>query len=304
MDSIPIFVINLARSTLRKKHMEFQLKRLKLPHRIVPAVDGLSLDNTMVNAFQANRDLMLYRKPFTIGEIGCALSHLAVYKKICDEHIPYALILEDDVFIEPQLADIVQSVVIAQMPKNWDVLLCAYVQRGNIYSKSYKSARIKYCGRARLRVKNKSPFIVGFATEFCYHTAAYIVSYSGAKRLYNVGTPMKMPADILTGNAHAYDMKSYVLRNPCARQHVLWAQASTIKEQNSRSKKNFRKKIRHFIHNYAQKNIVMHIVNLAIHMLLLCKHFCLLTARGHRGIVPFLRKLSIVPRETMKREKM
>lgn len=282
--------------------MEFQLQRLGLQHQFVPAVDGSNLDKVTIDTIQANRDKILYRKYFTIGEIGCALSHLAVYKKICDEHIPCALILEDDVFIKPQLADIVQPLVIAHMPKNWDMLLCAYVQRGNISSKPYKRARIKYHGRVRLIAENNS-FIAGFATEFCYHTAAYIISHSGAQNLYNIGMPMLMPADILTGNAHTYGMKSYVLQNPCARQHVLWAQTSTIKEQAPVREKNVLKKTVHNIRIHAHKNVLMHIVNLAIHIVFLCKNFCMLATRGHRGVVPFLRKIGIVARETMKREK-
>ena len=31
------------------------------------------------------------------GAIGCALSHLKIYKHVVDNNIPYALILEDDV---------------------------------------------------------------------------------------------------------------------------------------------------------------------------------------------------------------
>ncbi len=303
MSNIPIFVINLARSSLRKKQMAFQLTRLGLEHEFVPAVDGASLDDATLVAIENNRDAQLYAKPFTVGEIGCGLSHLAVYKKICDDAIPCALILEDDVFLEAQLAHIVDAPVIAQMPKGWDMLLCAYVQRGNMYSKPYKHARIQWSGRTRLVGGHGNCFTAGFATEFCYHTAAYIVSQAGAQKFCEIGSPMKMPADILTGNAHAYGMKAYVLQKPCARQHVVWAQTSTIKEHAQEHKKSIRKKAVRYIRAHASKNMLFYGINLFMRMVLVCGHFSILVARGHRGPVPFLRKLGIVPRQIMKREK-
>ncbi len=42
--------------------------------------------------------LRMGRKPL-VGEMGCALSHIKIYKKMVDENIPCACIMEDDVMV-------------------------------------------------------------------------------------------------------------------------------------------------------------------------------------------------------------
>jgi len=89
-----VFVINLARSTERRASMEQQLSRLNLDYEIVEAVDGSQLSYT---------DIMRETRPLnyalSCGEVGCALSHINVYRRIASEAIPMALILEDDALL-------------------------------------------------------------------------------------------------------------------------------------------------------------------------------------------------------------
>ena len=292
MSKIPIFLISLQRSILRRKHMEFQFARLQLPYRYVDAIDGYALDTDTKQKIQNNRDKTLYKKPFTDGEIGCALSHLAVYKKIKTEHIPYALIIEDDVFIEAKTKILLNPPVLSQLPLQWDMVLCAFVQRGNIYSKPYKRAHMRYWKRKKIHTETNTVFTVGIPTEFCYHTAGYLVSYTGACKLYEEGYPMRMPADILTGNARNFGLEAYALKTPCIRQHIQWAQDSTIKfSDDYLNNKNAKQKITTAI---SSNTTVLH---LAIRIYFLCKNMCIAIARGHVFPVRFLRKCGIVPIE-------
>lgn len=41
----------------------------------------------------------------TVGEVGCALSHLQIYREMVEQDIPYLLILEDDVALTPEFFD-------------------------------------------------------------------------------------------------------------------------------------------------------------------------------------------------------
>ncbi|MGV6478762.1 glycosyltransferase family 25 protein [Pantoea agglomerans] len=89
-----IFVINLARSTERRASIERQLDELKLDYEIIEAVDGSQLSYADIK-----RETRPLNYALSCGEVGCALSHINVYKKISAENIPFALILEDDALV-------------------------------------------------------------------------------------------------------------------------------------------------------------------------------------------------------------
>ncbi|MGA5655273.1 glycosyltransferase family 25 protein [Rahnella contaminans] len=86
-----VFIINLKRSSERRVSIESQCKKFNLDYEFIDAVDGATLTPTEVK--QHTRALNYANKP---GEIGCALSHIAAYRKIADLKLDKALILEDD----------------------------------------------------------------------------------------------------------------------------------------------------------------------------------------------------------------
>ena len=94
---IPILVISLPDSTDRRKAITARLDALSLPFEFVDAVDGRNgipdECKPMVDR-QGAVSFMLH--PLSDAEFGCALSHLAAYKRVVDDGIPHALILEDD----------------------------------------------------------------------------------------------------------------------------------------------------------------------------------------------------------------
>lgn len=296
---IPIFVINLARSAERRAHMEFQLHKLRLPFRIFPATDGRALSDAIIQAAARGRDPGLYRKSFTVGEVGCALSQLRVYETVLSENLPYALILEDDVFIEPRAAQLMHKRTLEGMPKGWDMLLCAFVQRGNLYSKPHKNASLRFAGRFTLRGLEGERFTAGIPTEFCYHAAGYIISRAGAEKLLAAGTPLRMPADILTGNARLFGLKSYALKTPCIRQHGTLAKNSTIKITDHRASQTTGSLAA--LKEIAKTNALLFApLTLAMRALLLCKNAVMASARGFIFPVRLLRKLGLVPLDFIK----
>ncbi|WP_191939643.1 glycosyltransferase family 25 protein (plasmid) [Pantoea agglomerans] len=44
------------------------------------------------------------------GEVGCALSHINIYRRITSEDIPLALILEDDALIDYRSVEIMSGI--------------------------------------------------------------------------------------------------------------------------------------------------------------------------------------------------
>ncbi|AXE98710.1 glycosyltransferase family 25 protein [Paraburkholderia hospita] len=87
-----IFVINLDKSTDRLNHMTVQLDRLGYAWERFPA-----LGPAHVEAMSRTLDLPLFRGTCSAGEKGAALSHYSIWKKVVEEGIDDALVLEDDV---------------------------------------------------------------------------------------------------------------------------------------------------------------------------------------------------------------
>lgn len=100
------FLINLDRRPDRLTFVKQQLENLDVAFERVNAIDGSSLTDEQKAFFNQKRFALECKRKVVKGEIGCALSHLAVWQRIVAENIPYALILEDDVQLKPELASL------------------------------------------------------------------------------------------------------------------------------------------------------------------------------------------------------
>lgn len=96
------FLINLDKSTERLAHMQQLLASLDISYERMPAVCGAELSQEeLTRCFDAKRSLIANRSVMTPGEIGCALSHLSVYRRMMDERLDSALVFEDDIDLAP-----------------------------------------------------------------------------------------------------------------------------------------------------------------------------------------------------------
>ncbi|MCS0590472.1 glycosyltransferase family 25 protein [Massilia norwichensis] len=96
-NSIPTFIISLPKDAHRREQLGKQLQDLALPFSVIQAVHGKSLSSEELDAsYDRDKAIALFNRELSKGEIGCALSHLSIYRKMVEEDIPYALILEDD----------------------------------------------------------------------------------------------------------------------------------------------------------------------------------------------------------------
>lgn len=102
-----IFVINLARSIERRSRLEKRLAELNIAAEFIKAVDGSAL-----NKEELTKHVRSLNYAFLCGEIGCALSHQFIYRKMVEENIEKALILEDDVYLPHNLKDILKNITI------------------------------------------------------------------------------------------------------------------------------------------------------------------------------------------------
>ena len=94
-----VFVVNLDKDKERLKNIIIELKKQKLKnYEIIKAVEGDKFTDTRINFLVSKNKNFLNpsNTKMSRSEIGCALSHIKIYKKILKTNLDYALILEDD----------------------------------------------------------------------------------------------------------------------------------------------------------------------------------------------------------------
>lgn len=95
-----IFVINLDKDVNRLQFANSQANKHKFSFQRVAGIYGSSLTKPelkkSVNSFRFYCSMGRLPK---LGEIGCALSHLKIYRQMVEENISSACILEDDIIV-------------------------------------------------------------------------------------------------------------------------------------------------------------------------------------------------------------
>jgi glycosyl transferase family 25 len=175
-------VISLARAEERRRNVVEQFGALGLPYELVDAVDGTMLDPETRARSSQHRALFEVGRPLTDGEVGCSLSHLRVYERMVAERVPEVLVVEDDVRPTAALADVLAAR--DALPPDWQVVtlhsLFATADPqpvpGPPLADGYRVCRYR-----------RIPF----------GTQCTLVSLSAARRLVDVGYPVRMPADEL-----------------------------------------------------------------------------------------------------------
>ena len=91
------YIIHLKRSMARRENVTKTRARCPVSTFIHPATDGNALDKSQIsNAYTQSIHEPEYPFPLRNGEVGLFLSHRSCWKRILDEGVDAALILEDD----------------------------------------------------------------------------------------------------------------------------------------------------------------------------------------------------------------
>lgn len=179
-----IFVINLQRSTERMSLMKSELEKLGLEFERFNAVDGRALKQCVIDKYYSEKlNKKKYFTPLNKGEIGCYISHLKVCQEVLDKSLDYAIVLEDDIAIKPEFAQIPQ--VINNISQDWDWIKLSSIcrekkVRRRLPAGSYNSQKFEYVWW------NKPP--IGMQ--------AYAVSFKGAEKLLKKRPPFFRPIDV------------------------------------------------------------------------------------------------------------
>src|SRR5690348_4758531 len=118
------FVINLERDVRRRESIIAQLESLGLEYEMLTAVLGSALDSSEVSRITDMQRARRYLgRALTGAEIGCALSHVHAYRRILDQNLPAALILEDDVVLPPDTPVVLREIEKVINPRKPDLIL-------------------------------------------------------------------------------------------------------------------------------------------------------------------------------------
>ena len=188
---IPIFVINLERESKKRVRITSQLEKLGLSFTLVKAIEGKSLSEKEIDGVYSSQNaIQIFKRELSLGEIGCALSHLSVYRKMVENEISIALILEDDVTLCSELPDILSHVDL--LPEECDALLLGYdadIKRDLfLYTSFWQNKR--FFGKYRI-----APYV-----KVALGTYGYILRLEGAKKLLKAIQKIEKPIDHYTGS--------------------------------------------------------------------------------------------------------
>ncbi len=180
-----VLYINLDHDRDRRAHIECRL-----------AQDGL--DPVRIDALEPPFILpdALFATALSVGEIGCYASHMKAWDTLIASGRPYALVLEDDAQVPPNIAELVQKTLTA-LPEHWDLV--------HLYDREHHPAR-------PLRTLSEEHALVRYS-RVPGGSVAYLISRTGARKLRRQSVRC-WPLDTDFRRPWHFNLDSYGVRPP------------------------------------------------------------------------------------------
>ena len=210
-----IFVITIGRNKSRWPLIDQQLQGCDF--RYFQGIDASGMDfDALKNRYADIIEIDDNLKHWSVGQIGCWLSHLTLLKKIVDEKINFTLILEDDLIFES--SNLQKNYKAFQtIPYNkFDIFYMGYAETCSV-NRKYKSPflrnlfRLYYIFKNINRVPTFDMYKRTFLTKlkcfpkavnndidkagYSYGTHAYAVTLAGAQKILELFQKIKIPID-------------------------------------------------------------------------------------------------------------
>ncbi|WP_454854598.1 glycosyltransferase family 25 protein [Rhizobium binxianense] len=125
---INTYLINLDRAETRRFRMERLLEGCGIAFERVAAVDGAGITLPRSDFDEPSYLRNQGRRPNSF-EIGCYLSHVECAKRFLASHAEFALVLEDDLDFEDDLAEVLIAALAHH--QHWDILRLSTVNSGH-----------------------------------------------------------------------------------------------------------------------------------------------------------------------------
>lgn len=172
------YVINLDRSTARMARMAAQCASLDIPFTRVPAVDGARVTPETLKKVATP----LCQKVCTPSMVGCALSHMKVWKTAAQLGHQRTLVMEDDAALEPGFVEGLRR-ALEDVPQDFDLLVlgCYFLcNKDRRYAWGHEFARMFVPHSLR---NDRRTWGSVYVPEYFAGSHCYIVSLKGARKL-------------------------------------------------------------------------------------------------------------------------
>ncbi|MEO9473975.1 MAG: glycosyltransferase family 25 protein [Cyclobacteriaceae bacterium] len=182
--SIPIFVISLKDSEKRRRSIATSLNKIGVNFEFFDAVYGAGLEPQEIENLCDSEALRKNPRWLNRGAIGCSLSHYYLYKKIVDENIDGAIILEDDMMLDHRFLEVLGFLEKRNCKDNEVVML---------YYRSFSKLQFK-----RLNDIGKTGLHIAQPltdSDIPITTGGYYVTSAACKSLATFILPVRVTAD-------------------------------------------------------------------------------------------------------------
>lgn len=176
---LPIFVVNLDRDHERRERVTNLLRAHGLEASFRSAVDGAELEPTLVaEVYDSTRNHSIFKRPLSRPEIGCYLSHFALWTEIASSEAPGAIVLEDDIEAGPGLKAVLERISLLDL--------------GASVVKLYAPSLGMRWVRELLPYSHK--LVAPWIAPAC--TTGYVISREAAQKLADQALPFARPVDL------------------------------------------------------------------------------------------------------------
>ena len=169
-------VINLDRAADRMAHMARELQAVGLSYTRIAAVDGATLQRPHPD-FSEGHYRHLHGRHWAPKELGCYLSHIQCLRTLLTSDAQYALILEDDVRLDPDIRQVLIEAL--TQTRHWNLLRLSTVNSGTWWP-------VRPLGRTNLAVCLTREKGAG----------GYVVDRVAARQMVDKLLPMRLSWDI------------------------------------------------------------------------------------------------------------
>jgi glycosyl transferase, family 25 len=203
IDQVPAFCVTLERRSDRWKRFQDQYGIDALPKlKRFLGVDGKTIDiqaDSRISTMTKRNILMKTRRAHeqldSVGGVGCALSHIALWKWLAESNEEILLVMEDDALVPPDFVQranqLIQESPTLKDPKKWDLwVIGAKWEQIDTIPGEYKTGLIK-------------------APAF-YMTHCYVITRQYAQKMYENCYPIEAHIDFWMSNFGIINMARIV----------------------------------------------------------------------------------------------
>ena len=180
INKFKFYIVNLKQSNERRRNIINEVNKQNIiNYEIIDAIDGnkLSEEELETFTFSNKKNLNTWGPKLTSSQIGCALSHIKIYKKFLKSNYEFAFILEDDAIFIRKFDTELKNLIIKNLKFKKQILLLSEL-------KEFLTNPLD---------SNQRYEIVNVTNAFFTHS--YIINREAAKSIINFNYPLKTVAD-------------------------------------------------------------------------------------------------------------